>query len=125
VIALGTAGVVVIVPEIADYEIRRELIRAGKTAGVDRLNGFIGALQGRYLPITTPAIRLAADLWARSRNAGLTTADARALDADVILAAQALEAGWHESDFVVASVNVRHISRFVPCRSWTEIAPDG
>ena len=33
-------GDVFLVPEIADYEIRRELIRAGKTAGIARLDAF-------------------------------------------------------------------------------------
>jgi hypothetical protein len=36
--ALISAGVDVVVPAIADYEVRRELLRAGKTAGVARLD---------------------------------------------------------------------------------------
>lgn len=32
------AGVAVIVPEIADYEVRRELLRADKSKGIERLN---------------------------------------------------------------------------------------
>ncbi|HEX5242102.1 MAG TPA: hypothetical protein VFW23_02485 [Tepidisphaeraceae bacterium] len=53
-----------LVPEIADYEIRRELIRAGKAAGLARLNEFSSQVTGRYLAITTTVMRQAAELWA-------------------------------------------------------------
>ena len=90
VAGLLVRGVEVFIPEIADYEVRRELLRAGKTAGVMRL----GELQKvfTYLPITTSVMRRAAALWAAARNQGRPTADPKALDGDVILAAQALEA---------------------------------
>lgn len=55
----------VIVPEIADYEVRRELVRTGNTAAVARLDAFITALPDRYLPVSTEAWRLAAYLWRR------------------------------------------------------------
>ncbi|MCL1463351.1 hypothetical protein [Argonema galeatum] len=38
----------VILPEIADYEVRRELLRANKSAGIRRLNEFKVKLE--YLP---------------------------------------------------------------------------
>ncbi|MCG8353719.1 MAG: hypothetical protein MI924_38635 [Chloroflexales bacterium] len=45
-------GILVYVPEIADDEIRRELLCASKTAGLRRLDRINAQL--RYLPITTP-----------------------------------------------------------------------
>jgi predicted nucleic acid-binding protein len=120
---LTHAGVSILVPEVADYELRRELVRAGKRAGLARLDAFNTAREGRYLPITTTAMRLAAELWAQVRNAGLPTADAHALDVDVILAAQALSAGIPATDLLVASVNVRHIARFVASDVWSRITP--
>jgi len=76
------------VPEIADYEVRRELIRAGQTRGVQRLDLLCEGFN--YLPLTTEIMRIAAELWATARNAGTPTASDAALDADVILAAQAM-----------------------------------
>lgn len=109
----------VIVPEIADYEVRRELIRAGKTRGLARLNA-TGRL-AEYLPLTTGSMRLAAELWARARHEGVPTADDKAIDGDVILAAQALSIGLLASEFIVATDNVAHLSRYVPAARWQDI----
>jgi predicted nucleic acid-binding protein len=109
----------VIVPEIADYEIRRELIRAGKNRGIARLNAICNLTE--YLPLNTPAMRLAAELWANARLLGSQTADDKPLDGDVILAAQALTLGLESSDIVVATDNVKHLSRFVPAARWQDI----
>ena len=98
----------VIVPEVADYEVRRELIRLDKPAGLTRLDELPATLE--YLPITTAAMRRAAELWAHARRAGQPTADAPALDGDVILAAQALTFGV---EVVVATTNVAHLGRCV------------
>jgi len=78
-----------IVPAIIYYELKRELLRAGKTLSIRRLDAFIVASPGRYVPIFDEALRLAAELWARAHREGQPTADRKALDVDVILAAQA------------------------------------
>ena len=106
-------------PEIADYEIRRELIRAKKTSGLARLDALIGQVPSRYLAITTPIMRLAAELWAQARTRGLPTADPKELDADVVLAAQALSLG--DAKVMVATVNVGHIAQFVAADVWQNI----
>jgi len=46
----------------------------------------------------------------------MPTADPKELDADVILAAQALESGG-----IVATENVGHLGRYVTAKSWREI----
>ena len=114
-----SSGVNVYIPEIADYELRRELVRAGKTAGVARLDLLKDSL--RYLPITTEAMLLAADLWARARRRGFVTADEKALDGDVILAAQALSSGIAASEIIVVTSNPSHLSHFLAARRWEEI----
>ncbi len=46
--ALVARGSRVIVPEIADYEVRRELLPANKREGLARLDALVGLLE--YLP---------------------------------------------------------------------------
>jgi len=115
------SGHEIYIPEVIDYELRRELLRAGKINSVRRLDGLRTLL--RFLPITSPTMLLAATLWAQSRQNRLATGDPKKLDVDVILAAQALTLGIPNSDFVVATSNVGHISRFVPAALWTDITP--
>ena len=103
----------VLVPEIADYEVRRELLRAQKTRGIARLDILKDSIG--YLPLTTLVMLKAAELWAQARSSGMPTADPKALDCDVILAAQALEANG-----IVATENVGHLSRFVDARHWRD-----
>lgn len=114
------AGAIVRVPEIADYEVRRELLRARKTRGVQRLDALKGMVG--YLPLTTEVMLRAAALWAQVRQQGLPTAHPQALDGDVILAAQALELISLGHDVVVATTNVNHLDRFVPALQWDEIS---
>ena len=110
-------GARVIVPEIADYEVRRELLRAGKSAGLRRLDLLTNITE--YLPITTTTMRLAAQLWAYARQTGQATVDKHALDGDVILAAQVRALGL--DNVIVATTNVKHLSRFVTAAHWSEI----
>ena len=112
-----TGGATVMVPEIADYEVRRELLRARKDRGVARLDALIEHLQ--YLALTTAAMRQAAVFWAEARQRGRPTAADPALDGDVILAAQAATLG--RAGVIVATTNVRHLARFVPAELWPAI----
>jgi predicted nucleic acid-binding protein len=114
--ALEPKGYTVILPEIADYEVRRELLRAGKVAGIRRLDQLKAVLT--YHPITTTAMLKAAELWAEARRRGRPTADSKALDGDVILAAQAILVEEEGNDVIVATTNVRHLSQFVDAREW-------
>jgi predicted nucleic acid-binding protein len=115
------AGSRVCVPEIIDYELRRELVRSGNSRAIAQLDAFYATAADRYLPLTTGALRRAAQLWADLRNAGLPTAHAHDLDIDVILAAQALELGIPVQDFVIATTNVNHLGRLVPAAEWHNI----
>jgi predicted nucleic acid-binding protein len=115
---LVSAGRRVVVPEIADYEVRRELIRLSSQNAIINLDQL--ATQLEYLPLTTAAMRRAADLWARSRSGGQPTASNLALDADVILAAQALDLN---AAVVVATGNPGHLNRFVSADLWSNISP--
>jgi predicted nucleic acid-binding protein len=118
-----TAGHRFVVPSIADYEVRRELIRAGKTKGLAALDAWNNAYPDRYLFLSDSALRLGARLWAQARQAGTSTADPKELDGDVLIAAQALDLGLPASAFIIATVNVGHLSLFAPADLWTNIHP--
>jgi predicted nucleic acid-binding protein len=68
-----------------------------------------------YLPLTTSVLRSASRLWAEARFKGLPTG--ASLDADVILAAQALEI----PGAVVVTDNLKHLERFVPAYRWQDV----
>ena len=115
-----SSGDSVLVPAIVYYELRRELLRAGKTSGLARLNAFVEIDPSRYLALNDEALRFAAELWARARQQGRPTAPPPDLDIDVILAAQALLFGAGAEVIVVTS-NLRHLRQFVDARLWNEI----
>ena len=118
------ARLVVILPEIADYEVRRELTRTNAAARLKRLDGVATDLGAICQPISTPVLRLAAQLWADLRRTGRPTADPHALDGDVILGAGLLVAEAADpAAAVVATSNAAHLGRLVPCDDWRNIRP--
>jgi predicted nucleic acid-binding protein len=104
------------IPEIADYEVRRELLRANLLKSVHRLDNLKQTLE--YIPIQTETILLAAKLWAEARQTGQPTADAKALDGDIILSAQARLLTNETTEVIVATTNVGHLSRFITASDW-------
>jgi len=118
---LEFSGAAIVVPEIANYEVRRELLRARVLSGVGRLDG----LKARflYLPISTPAMLRAAEFWADARQRGIPTAGPDALDADCIIAAMAATAFDPSDTVTVATSNVSHLARFpgIQASDWQTI----
>lgn len=112
------AGRRVIIPEIADYEVRRELILRNSRIALLNLDKLAARIE--YLPLTTSALRAAAALWAKARTSGQQTAPNYALDGDVILAAQALSLNV---PIIVATANPGHLARFVLADLWSNIRP--
>jgi hypothetical protein len=114
-----SSGVLVRGPEIADYEVRRELLRANRTRGLrelDRLTAWLGCV-----PLTTLMMRQAAGFWAQLRQQGQPTAPDLALDSDVILAAQAAILQATGDDVIIATTNAFHLARLVPADHWSNI----
>jgi predicted nucleic acid-binding protein len=120
-LGLEVAGVRVVIPEIADYEVRRELIRIGATAGIRRLDRLLARFP--LLTVDRPAVLRAAELWADVRRAGLPTADPLSLDGDAILAGQVLTAISDPDVAIVATRNVGHLGRFpgIDAQLWNTI----
>ncbi len=110
------AGALIVIPEIVDYEVRRALTLADASASLARLDALYKS-SVRYLPITTAAMRRATGLWAEVRRRGKPTAGKKALDADVILAAQALEFCFESDDWQILTENVAHLDRYVGDRA--------
>jgi predicted nucleic acid-binding protein len=123
VAALIEAGTRVVIPEIADYEVRRELIRAGKRNSIARLDAL--KKEHVYLAITTPVMLVAAELWADARKMGRPGAASESLDGDVILAAQAILARGQGHEVIIATDNVKHLAPFVDAREWKDIPVEG
>jgi len=146
---LTPAGHIALFPEIIAYEHRRELLLANLAQAITRLDGFKSV--GAYLPVSEEAYLRAAALWASARRQGIPTqgiptqgiptqgiptqgiptqgiptADRFALDADVILAAQAVtlnpgDWGQPNAAVVIATTNVGHLGRFANARLWRGI----
>jgi predicted nucleic acid-binding protein len=112
----------IFVPEITDYEIRRELLRANKLNGLRRLDSFTSSNAVTYLPINTAVMRQAALLWAEARQQGRPAADTKALDADMILSAQAVV--QCTGNVVIATTNVKHFPPTVQADTWQNIFPN-
>jgi predicted nucleic acid-binding protein len=109
----------ILIPEIADYEVRRELLRARKTKGVKRLDE-LKVTMG-YVPLTTEAMLQAAEFWAEARRRGQPTAKEAALDGDAILAGQAATLDIGTDELVIATTNTKHLSRFAHAEIWDQI----
>jgi hypothetical protein len=111
-----------VIPAIADYEVRRELSRLGATVKLRRLD----ALRARFgcLAISNVALDQAAEFWAHLRQGGLPTTGDEDLDADAILAGQAATVGMPGDIVTIATTNVRHLGRFpgIDAREWSTIA---
>lgn len=107
----------ILIPEVADYELRRELIRIGAQRSIDHLDELEREL--RYVPITTVIWRHAARLWALQRQRGQPAAAPASLDCDVLIAAQALADGA-----TVVTLNQRHFADLVGCMAWQDVPLD-
>ena len=109
-------GVRFLLPEIADYEVRRSDI-------LNELNSPFGPCPGSaalylldqlkavitYEPLTTPTMLLAARLWAEKRK-GTAEGDPERhpkLDADIIITAQAIQKSNGHEPVVIATMNLK------------------
>jgi predicted nucleic acid-binding protein len=110
---------------ICDFEVRRSLklteIQGSTVTGIpnlDTLNTLVD-----FVPVDVEIVRLAAELWALARNEGIPTAADNRLDADLLICATArsLAQKYPGRNVIVATTNVKHLSRFVAAATWAEI----
>jgi predicted nucleic acid-binding protein len=111
---------VVIIPDVTDYEVRRELVRLDARGKKKLLR--LDAIRSNLKPaeVTPKAWIKAAEFWAIVRRSGLTTAHPMALDADAILAAVAVTVRKPGDTVTIATTNVGHLARFpgIDAREW-------
>lgn len=122
--SISAAGATVVIPEIAHYEVRREIFRIRAVGSLRRLEYCLDPSSGLvHLTLTTDAIIKAAEFWAFLRQTGLPTASPDALDADAILAGQAALAGQPGDTVTIATTNLAHLNRFpgIDARTWDQI----
>jgi len=109
----------VCVPEIVDYELRRKLLHLarrrhqGRRWAHEALTYLDKLVAVGYIPLTTETMRLAADLWAQTRAGGQLRGSEERLDVDVILAAQARQAGGQ-----IFTTNERHFRNVADVFDW-------
>jgi predicted nucleic acid-binding protein len=122
---LAWGGDRVVIPTIADYECRRELMRRDATASIRRLDRLRTGAESAGL--SEAVMRTAARLWSDARRGGQPTAPPEALDADCVLAAVALTLARPDEPTVVATTNVGHLARFpgLDARTWHMIETTG
>lgn len=63
----------------------------------------------------------AAQFWAQTRQQGRPTADNKAFDGDMILAAQASILDPSSGEPIIATTNVGHLEHFVAAKCWQDI----
>jgi predicted nucleic acid-binding protein len=121
--SLVAAGVKMVIPSITDYEVRRELLRAGKATSIARLDALQNNPAFEFLPVSDAALLRAAVLWADARRRGLPTAAPSELDCDIVMVAIIQSSPLPLSDVIVATTNVGHLSRFLPAQNWRTLQP--
>ncbi len=115
--SLRANGHLLFIPEIVDYEVRRELLRANRTRSIFLLDQFLR--DNITIRLDSAQLKHAAELWAQVRQLGLPTSGPDSLDADAIVGAQALI--LNDPNIIVATTNLGHLSRFVTAELWQNI----
>ncbi|MEA5489454.1 MULTISPECIES: hypothetical protein [Pseudanabaena] len=123
---LFAKGVYVVSSDICDYEVRRNLVlesmrfekRLQPLTSLDELHDFID-----FLPVTSKILISASDVWAKSRLQGQAMSNAASIDVDAIICAhwELLKEEFPSRYVVIATTNVRHLSRFTEAFEWESI----
>jgi predicted nucleic acid-binding protein len=100
----------VAVPEIVDYEIRRTYIHRDNQTSLRLLDSLVTDIG--YLRLNTETFMIAANLWGKARQAGVSTAPEKRLDIDCILAAQAHQASLKPQRVLIATIDIGDLSRY-------------
>lgn len=123
--SLLSYGIYVCSSELCDFEVRRSLIleaqkkpHLNSIQNLDELRDIIS-----FLPVTSNLLTKAASLWESARSQGIPTADDKSLDVDIIICTQwqMIQEEFPGRYVVIATTNVKHLSRFAEAKLWREI----
>ena len=114
-----TAAPYILIPEIADYELRRKLLHKDFHVSLKRLDVIKEELG--YLPLNTSMMMQAAAYWADARKRHQPNAPPDALDGDVILIAQAKSIADRGMEPIVVTDNADDFEHYVAVKRWAEI----
>ncbi len=123
--SLLAKGVYVCSSIICDFEVRRSLIleshRKPHLASIQNLDQLQEIIS--FLPVTSELLKEASNLWAYAREQGIPTADSNSLDIDIIICShwQQLKEEFPGRYIVIATTNVKHLSRFAEAKTWINI----
>ncbi len=114
--------------DLCNYEVMRGLIsssmRSGEVLpGIKSLEFLKADRFLEFLPVSTEALDLAAELWARASTSGRTTRDEKDIDIDIIISAQyqLIRDEFPGRKVVVATTNLKHLSLFCDAANWRDI----
>ncbi|MBD1912873.1 MULTISPECIES: nucleic acid-binding protein [unclassified Leptolyngbya] len=115
------------IPEICDYECRREYFQNRSIVSIQRLDKLTQRTDRLvYWRLTTGIVHKAAQLWGEARNKGIVLADKKSLDGDVLLIATAINIVEEtEEKVIIATTDESDLSNFNNRRlvslSWEKI----
>lgn len=118
-------GVYICSSDLCDYEVRRSLILAShrkpEIRGIQNLDNFREVIT--FLEPTSVLLKQASSVWASARIQGIPTANEKNLDVDIIICThyQMLQEEFPGRYIVIATTNVKHLSRFAEAKVWRSI----
>jgi hypothetical protein len=122
---LLSQGVYICSSDLCDYEVRRNLIlETNKKPHLNSINNLDELRELiTFLPVSASLLTQAASLWAKARIRGMPTANDKNLDVDIIICTQwqMLKEEFPNRYIVIATTNVKHLSRFAVALSWKDI----
>lgn len=111
--------------ELCFYEVKRGLLEAQKRGGIGQGIVKLEELRDQFeiLPVDRMVVDEAAEIWAKSRLAGKPSADEKALDIDIIIAAhyQVLFQEFPGRYVVISTKNIKHFKHFAEAQEWQNI----
>lgn len=122
---LLSQGVYICSSDLCDYEVRRSLIletqKKPHLQSLENLNVLREIID--FLPVSSSLLIQASSLWASARSQGIPTADNKSLDIDIIICShwQELKQEFPGRYIVIATTNVKHLSRFAEANTWSKI----